>query len=82
MSEFKVVCGNCQSDIAIISDVDGEAAICPICGQRDDFGEAQRVAEEHFLHQMIPDMRESIQPGSTAKKAGQSYRWHAAPLTH
>ena len=32
-------------------------AMCPICGQRDDLEVAQRIAGEHFLHQMIPDLQ-------------------------
>ena len=56
MSEFKVVCGTCQSDIAIIADPGGEAAVCVMCGQQDDLKDAQRIAGEHFLHQMIPDL--------------------------
>ena len=75
-NEFSVVCGACRFDVAIIFECDGEMAMCPICGQRDRLEEAQRVAGEHFLHQMIPDLqsrvrRDEHEPG---------YRWHAAPL--
>lgn len=80
MSEFKVVCGKCQSDVAILSDPDGEVAMCRMCGQRDDLDDAQRTAGEHFLHQMIPDLQKSIGKAVEGNNSGCIYRWHAAPL--
>lgn len=88
-NEFKVVCGKCQSDVAILADPDGEVAMCPICGQRDNLEEAHRVAGEHFLYEAIPDLQKSIgqalKGGSFMKltperQPRRSYRWHAVPL--
>ena len=88
-AQFKVVCGTCKSDIAIIADTDGEVAMCPMCGQRDDLEQAQRIAGEHFLRQMLPDLQTGIRDAirvnefvkfSAKRQPRGSYSWHAAPL--
>ena len=88
-NEFNVVCGKCQSDIAIIRDPNGELAMCPMCGQRDDLEDAQQIAGEHFLHEMIPGLQKKLGDpvkGNdsiefTAKPLPRGvYRWHALPL--
>ena len=88
-AQFKVVCGNCRSDIAIITETDVEVAMCPMCGQRDDLEQAQRVAGEHFLRQTIPDLQKGIgdvvRGNEFVKFSGKrqpsgSYSWHAAPI--
>ena len=87
--EFKVVCGECQFDVAILLEADGEIAICPVCGQMDELKEARRVAGEHFLHRRIPDLQNRIRNAAkdndpvnlTANtEHSRSYRWHAVPL--
>ena len=63
---FKVVCGACQCDPGLTTDVDGEVAICPGCGQRDRVDEAFRIAgEHHALRTARP------------KHMTQTFRWHA-----
>ena len=88
-AQFKVVCGKCQSDIAIITDTDGESAMCLMCGRRDNLADAQRIAGEHFLHQMIPDLQNRIGHAvrgnefvkfSAKRQLRGGYSWHAAPL--
>lgn len=87
--QFKVVCGKCHSDPEIVTDSDGEAAVCGSCGQRDSLKDAQRIASEHFLKQAIPDLNKgfgSAVRGSKVMKfeaksqPRRSYRWHAVPL--
>lgn len=41
-NEFKIVCATCEAVPEIVADPDGEVAMCPICGQRDDAEDAQR----------------------------------------
>ena len=88
-AQFKVVCGKCRSDIAIITDTDGEVAMCPMCGQKDDLEQAHRIAGEHFLRQMMPDLQQGIGDVirgnefvklSTKRQPRGTYSWHAAPL--
>jgi hypothetical protein len=88
-AQFRVVCGKCWSDIAIIAERHGELAMCPMCGQRDDLEQAQRIAGEHFLRQMIPDLQSGIADivrgdevvtFSARRQPGGTFSWHAAPL--
>jgi hypothetical protein len=86
--EFKVVCGNCQAEPEVVADASGELILCPSCGQHDDLDTAQRMAGDHFIHQMIPDLRNRIESlrGSSppfelspGHPPSSDYRWHAAP---
>lgn len=88
-NEFKIVCGSCKADVQIFSEPHGEAVVCSKCDQRDHLEDAQRIAGEHFLHEMIPDIQKSI--GNALKGNGplkftpkrqlsRAYRWHAVPL--
>ena len=88
-NEFKIVCGKCQAEATLVADADGDVALCLICGRRNAFEDAQRIAGEHFLHCMIPDLRKDIGGVSKSERGenrtaqqrlGQTHRWHALPL--
>jgi len=88
-TQFKIICATCKADAQVTSGCDGEAAICPTCGQRDDLEDAQRIAGEHFLQEMIPglqtDLESLIKGDKFMKSEGErqtrhSCRWHAVPL--
>ena len=59
-TQFKIICSTCKVDAQVVSDNDGEA-ICSTCGQRDDLEDAQRIAGEHFLKEMIPGLETDIE---------------------
>lgn len=88
MPEFKIVCGNCGTPAEIFADADGQVAVCPTCGQRDDLKDAQGIAGKHFLQQALPDSQRGIdQPFSgkfstleAARMSTPTFRWHASAI--
>lgn len=90
MVEFKVVCGKCNSDPEIITNVDGtQQAVCANCGNTDSAEEALRVASQHFTERKIPALQKALGRVASghnvvkfAPKRGtrRTFKWHGSVI--
>ena len=67
--QFTVICGACKCEPGLMSDADGDVAVCPGCGQSDAADEAFRIAAEHHALRTATPERISL--------TGQTFRWQA-----
>lgn len=89
MREFRTVCGTCETDAQIVSETDGNVAVCPTCGQRDSLQNAERIAAEHQMQCAIADLhdgarkvleRKGVRQAPSESQPRPTFKWHAAPL--
>ena len=75
--QYKVVCGTCKVEPEIVSEADGEAAICPSCGQRDKVEDAIRIAEEQVTDSTTRALQDAVR---SAVRSNEFLNFEAEPL--